>query len=152
MDNIFHTVPTVAASLLGLTFAAIIWTFGQQKWPRVTAVLVVGGFGGLVATTAGRWIQHAITVAVNATGGAVGTLFGAGVTVVAVALALVLFGMVGFHFHHRKVGDKTLFAAAAFPWAVALVPGPIGVFLGFVVSLCAALVGALFTLLLNGIH
>jgi hypothetical protein len=136
----------VAALVAGVLF----WIVGRQKWPRTTVFLILGGAGGLVATQLGQWVHQAISYVYEQIGAVTGPLFGFGVAVIAGVSALALAIMVAFHVHHRAVGDKTLLATAAIPWAVPFVPGALGTILGYVVSFATGAIGALGYLAFNG--
>lgn len=150
MNDIFHTTPTAAASALALIIGFLIWTVGRQQWPRVTAFLFIGGAAGLVNTPLGRWVREAIAWLYGQVGDFAGQLVGVSAGTVAVVAAIGLGIMVGFHVHHRAIGDKTLIAAAAIPWAVLFVPGAVGSFLAWLVSVPAGVVGELGYLAFNG--
>lgn len=146
-----HPVATVAASVVALIVAALIWTVGRQRWPRTTLVLVLGGAGGIVGTTLGRLLHRGMNAFYNWAGRWTGSLFGAGAGLVAILGAVALAFVVVFHARHRTVSEKTLVSAAAIPWAVAFVPGAFGVILGYLVSAAVALVGAGGYLLFHGL-
>jgi hypothetical protein len=145
-----HPGATVAASVLALIVAALIWTVGRQRWPRTTLVLVLGGAGGLVGTTLGQLLHRGMNALYGWVGQWSGDLFGIGAGIVAVVSGIWFALVVAFDAHHRTVREKTLASAAVAPWAVAFVPGVVGVVLGYIVSAATALVGTGGYLLFHG--
>ena len=114
-----HPGYTVTASLLALVFAALIWTVGRQRWPRVVVLLVITGVGGLTNTTAGGYAHRAVVAGETWMGNVTGYLFG---VVFAGIIAIVCAAVVGFHLHHKTVGRTTLIAAGTLPLTATLCP------------------------------
>jgi hypothetical protein len=147
----FHQGPTISASVLALLVAAGIWIVGRQRWPRTTVFLVIGGAGGIVGTRLGHVVHQAIAWFFTQIGPVAGHLLGVTIAFVAVAAAIALAIVVGFHVHHQAVSRWTLGFAALIPWAVPFVPaGPVATGLGYIVSFAADVVGSLGYLLFNG--
>lgn len=145
----FHTVPTLTVSLLAVTVAMALWFFWRQRWPRTTLVILVGGTAGLVNTPVGRWLHNVLNAGYQHVAGWAGSMVGVGIGAVAIAIAILAGLWVGSHWHHRAISDKTLLAGGLIPWSVPFVPGAAGVALGWVVGICASVVGAVGALIFH---
>lgn len=144
-----HPEWTLAASLLALVFAGLIWTVGRQRWPRTVVILILAGTGGLLATTAGRYALHGVARFENVAGHVTGALFG---VVFPGIVAIVLATVVGFHLHHKNVGRGTLAAAGGLPLTASFVPGVVGTVIVGVVAFLTQFIGWVGYLLFSAIH
>jgi hypothetical protein len=138
-----HPGATLAASLLALVFAALIWTVGRQRWPRTVVALIVAGVGGLTNTTAGAYARRGVDAGEAALGHLLGTLFGYAFPGI---VAIVAIAVVGFHWHHKTISRWTLAAAALVPLTVTFVPGTAGNILVAAVGLLTDAAGWVFYL------
>lgn len=118
-----HPGYTVAAGVVCLVLAGLIWLPGRERWPRIAVVLVIAGIGSILTTKAGQWARDGVMWLEGQINRGLGDLFG---VTLAWVLALVAIVIVGFHLHHRTVSRSTLAYAAAVPLTVTLVPGVIG--------------------------
>lgn len=144
-----HPGYTLAAGLLALVFAGLIWTVGRQRWPRTVVILIIAGVGSLLASQAGRLAHSGILRVEGGLDHVTGALFG---VVFPGIVALVLAAVVGFHLHHRNVGRGTLAAAAGLPLTASLVPGIAGTVLVGIVTFLSQAVGYVGYLLFSSIH
>lgn len=126
-----HPAYTVAAGLVCLIFAGLIWLPGRERWPRTAVLLVIAGVGSLLTTVAGHWAREGVMWTESQINRGLGQLFGVSL---AWAVALIAIALVGFHLHHRTVSRSTLAYAAAVPLTVTLVPGVLGEVLSFMVG------------------
>lgn len=129
---------SVAASVICLVVAGLIWTVGQQHTPRVVVALVLSGAVGLMGTPFGRWVHDVVSWFDHQTGAIIGKFTG---TVVFGIVFLVVVYILCVHVWKRRIGLTTLFYALTAPPAAAIVPGMVGVAALWIFTAIASIVG-----------
>jgi hypothetical protein len=138
------TAVSAAVGVICLVAALLFWKVGQKHTPRLTALLVLTGFAGFMATPAGGWIRSAITWCNNLLGTIAAQLFGAA-RVNALVIGLITAGtalyILAIHFKHKSIDGTTFGAAAITPFTVAAIPGPVGAAAVSVVTAVTSAIG-----------
>ena len=132
MNTTTTTLSTAVSATVGvicLVAALLFWKVGQKHTPRLTALLVLTGFAGFMATPAGGWIRSAIDWFNNLLGQIASQILGPQ-HVNAIVVGLITAGaalyMLVVHLKNRSIDGKTFGAAAVTPFTIAAIPGPIG--------------------------
>lgn len=154
----FHHVVSVAASLVCLAIAILLWVVAEKKASLAIVLLILAGATGIAGTMIGGLVHTGVTWADHALGGAIGMITG-------VVLGFLLALAFAFIFVHDLVGlirdlirrrdgnveNRTVVAAVLVPFTAAAIPGSVGALMvtvvGFLASLPAWGISALF-----GIH
>ncbi len=136
---------SLAAAVICLVAAGLMYGIGGLHHPRVAVALVVVGVAGILGTPVGGWLRDGVGWADRAVSAGTGRLFGVAVTgLVAIAAVYVL----AVDLHKRSITRRTLGVAVVAPVAASTIPGVAGVavltVLTFVTSLVGAGIGALF--------
>ena len=146
-----NTTPTTLSGAVSATVgviclvaAVLFWKIGQKHTPRLTALLVLTGFAGLMGTPVGGWIRSGINWFNNLLGTLASKLFGPQL-LDAVVIGLIPAGIALYvlvvHVKDKSIDNKTFGAAAATPFTVAAIPGPLGAAAATVVTAIASAIG-----------
>lgn len=129
---------SAGVGVLCLVAAAILITAGSWQWPRLIVALVLTGVAGLANATFAGAVQRSVTRLDGKVGGFIGEWTGAAVTGV---IGLTLIGLLGFWVWKNRIDIRTVGVAAAVPFTVTLIPGPLGVFLVSAVAVVPLMLG-----------
>ena len=128
----------MAAAVICLVIAGLIWTVGQQHTPRIVVALILAGAVGLTGTPFGNWMHSVVAWADEQAGALMGKITG---TVVFGIVFVVVVYILCVHIWKRRIGLTTLFYALSAPPAAAIVPGAIGVGALWIFTAIASIVG-----------
>lgn len=119
----FHHQVSAVVGLICLVAAGLIWFFGNRHTPRLVVGFIVTGVSGLLDTGIGSRYRDAVEWADDASSSMIGTATGVTLSgLLGCVIAYLLF----IDLKNKKVGEKTLAAAALAPVAVNSIPGVAG--------------------------
>lgn len=122
---------SVAAGLVCIVAAVLMWTIGGRHTPRLVVLLVLSGVTGILGTWAGRKLNQGVTFLDSAVASVSGQMTG---VVVTGLLGAGLLYVLAIDMWQKRVSTRTLLVAAALPVTVVAIPGAFG-------SMAAGLVG-----------
>jgi hypothetical protein len=134
---------TAGAGVVCLILAVLIATIGRMQWPRTTVALVLTGATGILNSTIGHMIHKWVTQTDHWSGQFIGRWTG---TAIFGVLGIITLAYAGFRIYQDHIDNRTLFATAAVPPTVVLIPGMLGTVATTIVGIVPATVGYIISL------